>query len=150
MLVINYDIAEGDYKGFYMDKYKNSTPRSDNEPIKWQGKYYQMLEGDNWESRFKGLITSIEESNEGYKWNEDEASLKGKLFGGIFGEEEYLSNNGDIRTNTKLRWIRSTKKIRDGEFEVPSKRELPEEEKAKSNAPFDQFSQPVSEDDLPF
>lgn len=149
MLVINFDIAEGDFKGFYMDKYKNATPRSDNDPIKWQGKYYQMLEGDNWESRFKGLITSIEESNEGYKWNDDEQSLKGKLFGGIFGEEEYIYN-GEIRTNTKLRWIRSVDKIRNGEFEIPRKKEVPEEQKTTINAPFEQAFTPVREDDLPF
>lgn len=149
MLVINFDIAEGEFKGFYMDKYKNSTPKSDSEPIKWQGKYYQMLEGDNWESRFKGLITSIEESNEGYKWNEDEQSLKGKFFGGIFGEEEYIYDN-EVRTNTRLRFVRSVGKIKEGDFQIPKKRELPEEEKAKLDAPFDSNFVPTQDNELPF
>ena len=149
MLVVNFDIAEGEYKSFYMDKYKNSTPRPDNEPIKWQGKYYLMLEGENWQERFKGFITSIEESNEGYKWNAevgDEQSLKGKLFGGIFGEQEYLYN-GELRTNVRLRWIRSTKTIREGKFEIPKKMEVKVEDAPKNTS---QFMTPYTQDDLPF
>lgn len=152
MLVINFDIAEGENKGFYMDKYKNSTPRSDSEPIKWQGKYYLMLEGDSWEQRFKGFITSIEESNEGFKWNAevgDEQTLKGKLFGGLFGEEEY-SYNGEIRTNTKLRYVRSTKTIKDGNYEIPKKREISDDERERLNNSLDTTYAPITNDDLPF
>lgn len=31
----------------------------------------------------------IESSNQGYKWDWNESSLRGKLFGGVFGEKEY-------------------------------------------------------------
>ena len=147
MLVINFDIAEGEYRGFYMDKYRNTTPKSDSEPVKWQGKYYLMLEGENWQERFKGFITSIEESNEGFKWDStvgDEQTLKGKIFGGIFGEKECYYE-GELRTNTKIRWVRSVKTIQEGKFTIPPKKTVPDE----TNAPFvSQFTPNDSE--LPF
>ena len=149
MLVVNFDICEGDFKNFYLNKYKNA-PRDEANPVepKWQGKYYIVLEGEGYEGRLKAFTTSIEESNAGYTWDWNEEGLKGKQFGGIFRDEEYIYN-GEVRTNAKLWQVRSVKKIKDGEFEVPRKKELPEEEKNKLNAPFDTF-QPVTDDDLPF
>lgn len=151
MLVVNFDIAEGEFKGFYMDKYKNA-PRDNANPVepKWKGKYYIVLEGEGYEGRLKAFITSIEESNEGYTWDWNEENLKGKRFGGIFREEEFLYN-GEVLTNAKLWQVRSVKKIIDGDFEVPKKKELPEEEKQSLTAPFsNDYTQPVTEDDLPF
>ena len=150
MLVINFDIAEGDFKGFYMNRYKNA-PRDEKNPVepKWQGKYYIVLEGEGYEGRLKAFTTSIEESNQGYTWDWNEENLKGKLFGGIFREEEYIYN-GEVRTSAKLWQVRSVKTIKDGEFEVPRKKEVSEEEKSKLTAPFDTFNQPVTDDDLPF
>lgn len=151
MLVINFDIAEGEYKDFYLEKYKNA-PRDNNNPVepKWQGKYYILLEGENFEGRLKAFTTSIEESNEGYKWDWNEETLKGKMFGGIFREEEYIAFNGEVRTSAKLWQVRSVKKIRDGEFEVPKKKELPEEDKTLNNASLDATFTPVTDDMLPF
>lgn len=150
MLVVNFDIAEGEFEGFYMDKYKNA-PRDNNNPVepKWKGKYYIVLEGEGYEGRLKAFTTSIEESNEGYTWDWNEENLKGKRFGGIFREEEFVYN-GEVLTNAKLWQVRSVKKIIDGDFEIPRKKELSEEEKNKLNAPFDNFVQPVTDDDLPF
>ena len=150
MLVVNFDIAEGDFKGFYMDRYKNA-PRDNNNPVepKWQGKYYIVLEGEGYEGRLKAFTTSIEESNAGYTWDWNEENLKGKLFGGIFREEEYVYN-GEIRSNVKLWQIRSTKTIREGNFEVPRKKELPEDEKKANNASLDATFIPVTDDNLPF
>lgn len=129
MLVINFDIAEGDFKGFYMDRYKNA-PRDSANPVepKWQGKYYIVLEGEGYEGRLKAFTTSLEESNVGYTWDWNEETLKGKLFGGIFREEEFLYN-GEVRNNVKLWQVRSTKTIREGNFEIPRKKEIPEEDK---------------------
>lgn len=151
MLVINFDIAEGEYKDFYLEKYKNA-PRDQSNPVepKWQGKYYILLEGENFEGRLKAFTTSIEESNEGYKWDWNEETLKGKTFGGIFREEEYLAFNGEVRTSAKLWQVRSVKKIRDGEFEVPKKKELPEEDKTLNNASLDATFTPITEEELPF
>lgn len=149
MLTINFDIAEGEFKDFYKEKYKNA-PRDTNHPEepKWKGKYYFVLEGEGYEGRLKAFTTSIEESNEGYVWDWDETKLKGKKFGGIFREEEFI-HNGQIFSNAKLWQIRSVKTITDGNFEIPRKKELSEEERNSLNAPFDNYA-PVTDDDLPF
>lgn len=144
MLVVNFDIAEGDSKNYYLERYKNA-PRDNNtmqEP-KWQGKYYILLEGENYEGRLKAFTTSVEESNEGYTWDWDEKKLEGKLFGGIFREEEYVYNN-EIRSNVRIWQVRSVKTIREGNFDVPRKKEVTE---VASN---NNFVPPVSADELPF
>lgn len=146
MLVINFDIAEGDFKGFYKEKY-NAVPRDQNNPKepKWQGRYYMLLEGDGYEGRLKAFTTSVEESNQGYTWDWNEDSLKGKLFGGIFRAEEYIAFDGSVRETTKLWQVRSVKTIKEGKFTIPRKKELPEEE-----IPASDFFKPSNNDDLPF
>ena len=68
---------------------------------------------------FKRFITSVERSNEGYTWNWDEASLKGKMFGGVFGREEFLTSDGKLKFATKCRFPRSVESIRKGDFTIP-------------------------------
>lgn len=148
MLAIRFDIAEGDYKEYYKDKYMNSTPKNDSEPIKWKGMYYIVLEGENWEGRFKGFITALEQSNPGFEWsrcNWDTSKLVGLLFGGLFREEEFEGDRGVGKT-TKLCWVRSASEIRNGEFEIPAPKPL-----STTNAPFiPGENNQVFDDDLPF
>lgn len=150
MLVINFDIASGEYKNFYMDKYKNA-PRDEKNPAepKWSGKYYIVLEGEGYEGRLKAFITSIEESNQGYTWDWNEESLRGKMFGGIFREEEFLYN-GEVKTNAKLWQVRSVKTITEGNFEIPRKKELSPDETASNNASLDATFVPDESVNLPF
>ena len=66
------DIASGEYKDYFKKRYDNNT----NTDKKWDNNSvrYLAFEGDN-ASFFKGFITSVENSNVGYKWNWDEATL---------------------------------------------------------------------------
>lgn len=41
---------------------------------------------------FKGVLTSLEESNPGFRWNWDESTLVGKKVGGVFGREQFRTN----------------------------------------------------------
>jgi hypothetical protein len=115
MMCIYFDIAEGDSKDFYMEQYNRKI--TSNPDYKWPGVYRQLTE-DNSLPYFKGMITSIEKSNPGYTWDWEEKSLKGKLFGGVFGQEEYESGD-DIKLATKIRFIRSIDDIRNGKVEIP-------------------------------
>lgn len=148
MLVIQFDIAEGEYKEYYKEKYMNSTPKNDMDSIKWKGMYYIVLEGDGWEGRFKGFITALEQSNPGFQWsmcNWDTNRLVGLLFGGLFREEEFQGDRGVGKT-TKLCWIRSAQEIRNGEFEVPAPKLL-----ANTEGPFIPGNNNQDDsDDLPF
>ncbi|MGL5676462.1 MAG: hypothetical protein ACRDDX_08610 [Cellulosilyticaceae bacterium] len=90
-LVVSFDIAEGEHKDFYKQQYK--TQKNDK---KWKGTYRVNCPKDDGSEQdeklkknFKTFMSHIEKSNNGYLWNWDEGTLKGKLFGGIFGEKEY-------------------------------------------------------------
>lgn len=142
MLVIAIDIAEGDKKDFFRNRFtKNANPDK-----KWPagGVYRQMLEGDKAVGYLKGLMTSLEASNTGFKWDWDEKKLKDLKCGAIFGEEEYEKLDGSVGTTTKVKFIRTVKAIQDGNFKVPELKKLPQKGEA-----FDSFGT-VADDDLPF
>lgn len=120
MLKLAIDIAEGKYKDFYLNQYLQEQERN-KEQAKWRGSYYQLTEGDSM-GRFKGMLLNIEKSNPGYKWNWNEKSLEGKLFGGVFREEEYINRNGGLSTAVKLISIRPVEGITD--IEPPAKKVL--------------------------
>ena len=120
MLKLAIDIAEGEYKDFYLNQYLQEQERN-KEQAKWRGSYYQLTEGDSM-GRFKGMLLNIEKSNPGYSWNWNEKSLEGKLFGGVFREEEYINRNGGLSTTVKLISIRPVEGITD--IETPAKKVL--------------------------
>jgi hypothetical protein len=127
MLEISLDIAEGDQKGYYEQQYKNDT----RENKKWGCIVYQLVnDNEGGTSRgFKSFITSVENSNAGFKivWGNNFAScFKGKLVGGVFGREQYLNNAGEKKFATKCVQFRSVNAIHAG-VEAPEDKLLPEE-----------------------
>lgn len=114
-MILFFDIAEGDYAGYYLEQYNRK--KSNNPESNWQGTFHQLTE-DNSLPYFKGMIESIEKSNPGFEFNWDERTLVGKLFGGVFGQEEYESRDGEIKLSTKLRFIRTVDDVRKG-VEIP-------------------------------
>jgi len=151
MLKVSLDIAEGDYKGFFAEKYKNDT--RDNK--KWGCILNQLIYDNEGKTNrgYKALITSIEESNGEFKvtWNEGFCnSLKSKLVGVIFREEEYEITQGkragEIGTSVKCAWVRSVDEIRKGNFEVPEVKRITR--KATTSDGF--YPVADSDDDLPF
>lgn len=145
MLVLALDIIEGDKKDFFRNRFnENSNPDK-----KWPAGaiYRQMLEGEKAAGFLKGLMTSLEASNDGFKWDWDEKKLADLKCGAIFGEEEYEKMDGSVGTTTKVKFIRTVKAIQDGNFKVPELKKLPEKGEA-----FEDFVNSVTsdKDDLPF
>jgi len=145
LLRIGFDIAEGEHKGFYQRQFDRK--KETNPDAKWQGMYYQTIKQDDLKY-FKGFITAIENSNNGFKWDWDETKLKGKIFGGVFGEEEYQKNDGTIGKSVKCRFVRSAEQVRKGV-------EVPEIKKLKGNDAHSSYSSGHSyadndDDELPF
>ena len=135
-----YDIAEGDFAGRYSDDF-------------WAGedKDYAHCIYLSWKNMnaLKGNIASLDESNPGFdamaaleadKWE----LFIGKLVGIVLGEEEYVGNNGEIKTRFKLPSLRSAQAIRDGRFRVPELDKLPDSERREAE------QQPDNYDDVPF
>lgn len=115
-LKIEYDIIEGDNKGYFTKQFKEDT-RKDK---KWPnaGTFYRSYKESS-QSTFKGFITSIEKSNPDFKWNWDESKLKNKKVGLVIGEEEYLNQKGQVRIANKVRNVRSVDAIKEGNFQIP-------------------------------
>jgi hypothetical protein len=131
VLKLKFDIeAPDEQAGFYQRKFVEDA-KTDALNAKWKG-YYRLTIPDNSSEDFvkknwKTFLTSVEESNLGVKINGtagfDENILVGKVFGGIFGLEEFtLPTDGRTITFTRLRFPRSTKNI--SEAKIPSVRLL--------------------------
>lgn len=122
VIILSFDINEGAQKNYFSDNYKNQN----SEDKKWKGTYRLRVpnddgsEKDEWTMRrFKTVISRFEESNQGYHWNWDEKTLKGKLIGGLFNNKEY-DYDGRHGFFTNCHSLVSVEKIRTGKFEIPA------------------------------
>ena len=134
---IVYDIAAGEYADYYSDDWGKDNL--------WAHTIYRSYK-ESAAGMFKAFINAIEESNKGYKWNFDEKTLKGKLIGIVLGEEEYIGNDGSVKTRLKDRSTKSVRDIEENRFRIPKIKKLEEEQGAGSSVP----AGFVESDDLPF
>lgn len=125
-LCILFDIVEGEYKDFFMGKFRTNNM----ENKKWKGVLKQWCpkddgsEKDEWtKSSFKGMVTSFEKSNPGYQWNWDEASLVGKVVGILFRNEEW-DFNGKHGWAVRPFKALSVDTVRSGDFTIPNDKPL--------------------------
>lgn len=127
VILLSFDIAEGEQKDFFAANYKAQT----GEDKKWKGTYRLYVpkddgsEQDGWTMRrFKTVMNAFEDSNSGYNWDWDENKLKGKLIGALFNNKEYSfdDSNGNNRHGffTNCHSLVTVEKIRSGKFEVPA------------------------------
>ena len=136
-LKIEYDIAEGEYDGYYQSLYDSFGF--------WGGTFYRSYK-DSALGMFKAFTNAVEESCKSFRVNFPtlERDLEGKLIGLVLGEEEYEKNNGEIGTRLVVKQVKSINDISDGKFKIPKKKELPKED----NAQTDSFQK--LERDIPF
>lgn len=126
VLLISFDISEGEHSGFFNKDYQENT----NEDKKWRGTYRLNIpkddgsEKDGWtKNAFGGAMWAIEESNQGYTWNWDEKSLKGKTVGVLFRNKEW-EMNGNTGWTTECCKLESADDIRNGKFRMPKDKPL--------------------------
>ncbi len=115
-ITICFDIAEGDYKGFYQNMLDNDT----REDKKWSpdARFYisvpadgcQAFVWDNWNTFFADL----EDSNNGFVFGGDLKTLKGKVIGGKFHLEQSKANDGTVYNHTRLKWTCVAEDVRQG------------------------------------
>lgn len=116
ILKIKFDLEQPDEQaGFYQRKYSEAS-KKDSDTAKWKGYYKVSIptkdSADFIKTNWKTFLTSVEKSNPGVKIDGangfDENILVGKLFGGVFGLEEYiLPTDGRKITFPRLRFARS-------------------------------------------
>jgi hypothetical protein len=140
VIILAFDIAEGEQKGFFKKQYENSTL----ENKKWKGTYRlkiptQKSNSEDDEKKykrslgfFKSQIEAIAESNNikidcSKEWNIN--ILKNKKVGALFGNKEWeMVINGQTKSGwfTNCDHLINTKKINDGDFDIPKDKPLKE------------------------
>lgn len=140
-LKLAIDILEGEFKDFFQRRFDNDT----RENKKWSGTWTVFTEGydpGTTNPKFKGLITSVEASNDKFKFNFDEKTLENKKVGLVFREEDFIGTDGQVHTAVKPFFAVSYDKAEDAK--IPNKKEL-------SDNQYDQaFDAAADNDDLPF
>lgn len=115
--IMQFDIDEGEHKGFYQKQHSQATQTDPN--FKYKGVHRQNMDGPGLPF-FKGLITSIEKSNAKFVFpfgqQGNEKTLVGKRFGAVMGREEFLTSDGKKRMATKIVQIRSIEGLKDAKI----------------------------------
>lgn len=120
MLKISLDTASDDSQpAYFAAKYRADT-RAEK---KWGCLMFQLVYDEQGATNrgFKTFVTSVEESNAGFKvtWGAGfESCLKDKRVGAIFREEEYEKTDGTVGKSTKPFAFRSVETIKAG-VEIP-------------------------------
>jgi len=116
VLVLQYDITEGEQKDFFKKQYEANT----SEDKKWKGTvriYVPADDGsekDGWTKRsFASWIDAVEKSNSGYSWAWDENTLKNKAVGIVFGETGTVIDGKNV-VYTEARFGVDVEKVRSG------------------------------------
>lgn len=155
VLLISFDIVEGEYKDFFRKDYSAQQQ----EDKKWHGTYRLVepkddgSEKDGWtKNTFNNAIWAWEKSNSGYHWDWNEAGLKGKMVGVLFRNREW-EMNGNTGWTTECCDFTDVASIRGNTFKVPKDKPLKADVKRnaapKSNLDVD-FEELEDESDLPF
>ena len=151
VLVISFDVADGEYKDFFSKQYRENT----REDKKWKGNFRLTVpnEGnqyfDSQKRTFGNAIWAIEESNSGYHWDWNEDSLKGKMVGVLFRNFEWEMDDGRSGWSTECCTFVSVEDVRTGNFKQPKDKPLKRKESYSSNQ-FSEMAEIDSTDDLPF
>lgn len=117
-LKVEFDIVEGNLKGYYKELYTNKGF--------WGGSFIRSYK-ETALSFFKGFLKAIELSNAGFKADDfdgDETKLRGKLIGLVLAEEEYKGNDGTVKTRIYVDAVHSADRIKKGDFKVPELKKL--------------------------
>lgn len=129
VLLISFDIAEGEYKNFFANDYRNQQQ----EDKKWRGTFRIRIpkddgsEQDGWSKKsFNNAMWAVESSNSEYHWDWNEAGLKGKMVGVLYRNKEW-EMNGNTGWFTECCAFTDIEEIRKGSFKMPKDKPLKKE-----------------------
>lgn len=148
VLRVDFDICEGEYKGFFAADYRNNT--SDKKT--WRGNYRLNIPNernqyfDSQQRTFNNFVACVEETNSGFHWDWDESKLKGKGIGVLFRNKEW-EMDGNTGWTTECCAVTTANEIREGKFKMPKDKALKHKAVAATSSVFT----PAEDDgDLPF
>lgn len=115
---VAFDIAEGEYAGFYKKQLDAQTGEDKHWP--YDGIYNLSVPDDNspqWMiDKFGTFVAALEDSNDGYHWDWDEKKWTGKVIGGLFRIEQSQAGNGTVYDHTRLMWVRKADDVRNKRY----------------------------------
>lgn len=143
-LRVSYDIAEGEYAGYY------AKGREEHPDWNWYGQYTKSYKTTAL-PMFKRFCSAVSKSNgkyvfDGGKVNSDEKSLVGKIIGLVFQEEEYYGNDGNLKTRLSIYSEFAKDKLSDQK--VPNVKKVKDSAPATGNS--DEFMAIGDDTDVPF
>lgn len=127
MVVLQFDIADGEYSSFYHDKYKNDVAFRPNANYQGIARIPAVDKEGKARRGFNGFCGAVERSNDIKLPTEDTAflnALKGAYVGIIFGREEVAFDDGRTAWVTKPKYYRSVDTIQSGNYDVPEDKYL--------------------------
>lgn len=153
MVVIYWDIAEGEYKDFYMTQFKENT--SEDKHWSYDATMYLSVpyEGcvpyitEAWDT----FWADIEDSNNGYVFEGDEKKTEGKTFGAAMRNEQ-TEYNGNIYDHTRIAFTTIAQNVRDGKVKEASDKLIDTGSGDTSTATAEGFmaTSPATAEDLPW
>lgn len=127
MVVIQFDIADGEYSNYYHKKFDNDKNFNSNPSYGGIARIPAVDEKGNAKRGFNSFCGAVEKSNDIKLPMDDTAflnMLKGKMVGIIFGREEFQGSDGGIHWSTKPKFYRSVQTIESGDYTVPEDKYL--------------------------
>ena len=114
-LEIYVDITKGEYANYFKTQVDNGLKDSSKTIRSYKTNALPF---------FKAFITAVEKTNTGYKWDWDEKKLIGKNVIAVFGEEEYINKNNELKVATVISEFRSLEAYQKGDIKVPELKKL--------------------------
>lgn len=117
VVVVAFDIAEGDFKGFFKKQFDDNP----NEDKKWRGVYRLTVPDENSKyfdgnrRTFNNFIYAMEDSNPKYHYDCDEKKFKDKMIGVLFRNREW-EMDGNTGWTTECGAVTDVASIREGKF----------------------------------
>lgn len=150
VVVVSFDVAEGEYKDFFATQYRNNQ----NEDKKWKGTLRLTVPDekspyyDSNKSKFNNFIFALEDSNKGYHFDWDETRFKGKMFGALFRDREW-EFGGRTGWTTECAGSCTVEDIRNEDYKLPAPKPLNNPAPATSSSSIEGLGD-EDDDDLPF
>lgn len=126
MLVLAFEITEGDYKGYFFEEYTRTKENKPDANWPYEGRKWILTENEDGSTNplIKGLVTSIEAENVKVKWGKEFCqSIQGAQLGVVFGREEH-EYNGVQYWRTTPRYFCSCEDVRTENYNIPKERPL--------------------------
>lgn len=152
MIKLSFDTASIDTQpGFFRRKFEDGKQYGRNKwPNAGTGVVSIPFPGETDKrtiGRWNGFIEMINKSNSSpgreFKWDIDTDSLKKRFIGGVFRDEEFITDKNEVATTQKLAWFCSVQEV--NEAKIPPT-------KTVERPPTDSWSSPSAADtsSLPF